>query len=117
MQGETMRTTFKQYGTVAFDRSLMLEMVYWGRAGLDAEGYYVLDRGRSPNNLCWAIWMTVVPSVYRHQVIAITEDVAERYLGYPASKEMLERIIDETLTKIRAEIEPVASLTCEDWRY
>lgn len=107
-----MKESVEKYGTVAFDHGLMCEMIGWGTVGLDADGYYVLKRELKPTNLSFALWLMIVPKVYRDEVVAITKVVGKRYLGKPATKKMLDTIVAETRDKIWAEVEPVPPRDC-----
>ena len=102
-----MRNGIATYGTASFDYTLMCEMIGWGEAVLDSDGYYVLDRTRKPTQLCFAIWLCIVPKVYRAQVVDITIDVGSKYMGQKATKALLEHLVSEILQKIRAEVEPI----------
>jgi hypothetical protein len=103
-----MAESLRTYGTVSFTREIMSELIGWGTAVLDADGYYVLDPRVKPTNLSFAIWLTLVPKVYRKQVVDITIEIGNRYMGQKATKELLEAIISETLSKIRDQVEPVS---------
>lgn len=98
-------SSLKTYWTVAFDREFMLSLIFLGRAELNPETGVV--KKIPGGDLCLAVWLLMVPEVYRPQVTELAGRIAKKYLGQKATDDLRRVIVANIWHAIRDEIEPI----------